>query len=169
MCRMHGGKSPGAVERAAERQAEAAAEKAIGELVPLLASAAPVKDPVDLLARCLSVLEVMADTVAARVNALGGKVGTGEHLAQLRAEVVLLDRVQDRIVKGAGKLADLGIAERQVELAAGQADIVVAAVKAGLAALGPELLPEQRDVFLRAFLAELVAGGSVVAGEVAAS
>jgi len=161
VCRMHGGKSPGAVEKAAERQASAAAEKAIGDLVPLLAGADPVKDPVDLLARILRVLEQMADSVAGRVNALGGKVGTGEHLARLRAEVVLLDKLQDRIVRGAGKLADLGIAERQVELAAGQADIVVAAVRAGLAALGPELLPDQRDVFLRAFLEHLVGAGGI--------
>lgn len=167
VCRLHGGKSPGAVEKAAERRATAAAEKAIGDLVPLLASTEPVKDPVDLLARCLGVLEQMADQVAGRVNDLNGRVGTGEHLAQLRAEVVLLDRVQDRLVKGAAKLADLGIAERQVELAAGQADIVVGAFREALKAVGPTLLPDQRDLMLRAFLGALP--GGTVAGEVVAS
>lgn len=165
VCKMHGGKTPGAVEKAAERQAAAAAEKAIGDLVPLLADAEPIKDPVDVLARMLRVLEQMADTIAGRVNALNGRVGTGEHLAQLRAEVVLLDRVQDRLVRGAGKLAELGIAERQVELAAGQAEIVVAAFRAGLSAGGAELLPDVRDAMLRAFLSALPGAGQVVAGE----
>lgn len=151
ICDRHGLTEAGRA-KAAEVVAGAAAERAIGELVPLLASASPVKDPVDLLARCLSVLEAMADTVAARVNALNGKVGTGEHLAQLRAEVVLLDRVQDRIVKGAGKLADLGIAERQVELAAGQADIAVGAYRAALAVAGAVLLPEVRDAMTRTYM-----------------
>ncbi len=164
VCAMHGGKSPGAVEKAAERQAEAEAEKTIAALVPLLGSVEPVKDPVDLLARMLGVLEGLADNVAGRVNELQGKVATGADLGRLRAEVVLLDRVQDRIVTGASKLAALGIAERQVELAAGQAEIMVAAFRAGLAAGGSLVLPEVRDTMLAAFL-DALPGGRVVASE----
>lgn len=162
---MHGGKTPGAVERAAERVAEAQAEAAIAQLIPLVSTSEPVKDPVDLLARVAGMLEGATDQVAVRVNKLDGKVGTGEDLGRLRAEVVLLEKLLGHLRAVARDLAALGIAERQVELAAGQADIVVAAVRAGLAALGPELLPDQRDVFLRAFLGALGQGPVPAIGE----
>jgi hypothetical protein len=162
VCRAHGGASPQVKAAAEQRQASAAAERAVSQLVWRgLADASPVKDPVDLLARLAGVLEHAVDVMGTRLNDLQGKVGAGEHLTQLRAEVVLLEKLLGHLRAVARDLAALGIAERQVELAAGQADIVVAAVRAGLAALGPELLPDQRDVFLRAFLAHLVGAGGV--------
>lgn len=154
-CYTHGGNSRQAKAAAAERQAAAAAEKALGELVPLMAGATPISDPIDMLARCLSVMEETGDRLAKRINDLNGKVAAGQYLSQLRAEVAFWERTQDRIISGASKLAALGIAERQVELAAGQADLVVAAFRAGLAVAGSTLLPDVRDAMLRGFLEAL--------------
>lgn len=160
VCKMHGGKSRGAVERAEQREAEAKAEAAIAELVPLLAAATPASDPIDMLARMLTVLEQMHDRVAVRVNELQGRVATGKDLAQVRAEAVLLERLQERIVRGAGKLADLGIAERHVELEQERAQLVTSAF---LAALGVvSLLPADRDAMLRAFLVGIGRGPEVL-------
>lgn len=171
VCSTHGGSAPQVKAAAAERQAEAAASAAVEQLIWRgVAGAVPVKDPVDLLARIAAVLEEATDTVGKRVNELGGKVGAGEHLTQLRAEVVLLEKLLGHLRAVARDLAALGIAERQVELAAGQADLVVAAFRAGLSAAGSELLPDLRDAMLRAFLEALGRSeAGVVVGEVAAS
>lgn len=167
VCRSHGGATGRSRAAAETRQAEAAAEKAIADLIPLVSSSAPVKDPIDLLARVAGMLEAATDQVAGRVNGLQGKVGAGEHLTQLRAEVVLLEKLLGHLRAVARDLAALGIAERQVELAAGQADLVVAAFRAGLAAGGAVIVPDVRDEMLRAFLEALGRPGVVVAGEVA--
>ncbi|HEY0889351.1 MAG TPA: HGGxSTG domain-containing protein [Nocardioides sp.] len=162
VCKMHGGKSKGAQENAEQRQAEAKADAAVRELWPGLADIEPVKDPIDLLARSAAALEHMADTVGARVNDLNGKVATGESMSQLRAEVVLLDRLLDKVIKSSDRLASLGIAERQVEIQAAQAEIVVAAVRLMLDALHGEvpggLSPAAREVAIRAFLSGLGRG-----------
>lgn len=94
----------------------------------------------------------------------GARVESGEQvrgLARLEAEW------RDRVVRFAKAAHDMGIAERHIELQQAQAAIVVAAARAGLDALGSELLPASRDAFLRAFLGAL-GQGPVVAGEVEA-
>lgn len=163
ICTNHGLTEAGRA-KAAEKVASDKAEKAIADLIPLVGSAEPVKDPVDLLARVASMLEGATDQVAGRVNLLQGKVGAGEHLSQLRAEVVLLEKLLGHLRAVARDLAALGIAERQVELAAGQADIVVSAFRAGLTAAGAVLVPDVRDAMLRAFL-QALGQGDVVVGE----
>lgn len=167
VCKMHGGKSPGAREAAEQRQAEAAAADAVRKLWIGLDQAEPVKDPVDLLARMAGALEEMTDVVGARVNDLQGKVGAGEHLTQLRAEVVLLDKLLGHLRQAGTDMARLGIAERQVELEQARAELVVSALHAAVGAV-PELLPDQRTRLVSAFLVGLGRGPEVVAGEVEA-
>src|SRR5689334_21588483 len=84
VCKMHGGKTPGAQERGQQKAAEQKADQEIQKLWPGLVGAAPVKDPIDLLARTASALEHMAETVGARVNYLATRVATGESMSQLR-------------------------------------------------------------------------------------
>jgi hypothetical protein len=160
VCKLHGGHSKGARENAEQRLAEARADEAIAALWPGLAGVAPVKDPIDLLARTAAALEQMADQVGARVNQLNGKVATGESMSQLRAEVVLLDRVLDKVIRASDRLASLGIAEKQVELEQGRAEIVTQAFLAGLAVV--QLVPADREAMLRAFLTGLGRGPEVL-------
>lgn len=167
VCRFHGGAAP-AVKAAAEtRQAEAAADQAVRKLWIGLDQATPVKDPVDLLARMAGALEEMTDVVGGRVNDLQGRVGAGEHLTQLRAEVVLLEKLLGHLRAVGTDMARLGIAERQVELEQARAELVVSALHAAVGAV-PELLPDQRTRLVSAFLAGLGRGPELVAGEVIA-
>lgn len=162
MCSMHGGKSPAVAAAAETRQLEAKADLALQDLWPGLANARAVKDPVDLLARTAGALEQMADVVGARVNELNGRVAGGEHMTQLRAEVVLLDRVLDKVIKAGDRLASLGIAERHVELEQERAQLVTAAFLAALQVVS--LLPGDRDLMLRTFLQGLGRGPELVEG-----
>lgn len=153
VCRMHGGSAPQAVAAAAERQADQAADELMRKLWPGLTNHAPVKDPVDLLARTAAALEHMADVIGDRVNELNGRVGGGKDLTQLRAEVILLDRILDKILKAGEGMARLGIAERHVELEQARAQMVTTAF---LAAIGVvQLLPADRDLVVRTFLEQL--------------
>jgi hypothetical protein len=163
VCRMHGGSAPQSLEAAAERQVEAAADALVEQLWPGL-GLDPVKDPVDLLARTTAAIEHMAGQVGDRVNQLEGKVAGGRDLTQLRAEVVLLDRLLDKLLKAGEGMARLGIAERHVQLEQERAALVVAAFRAALEVVS--LLPADRAAVLDVFLERL---GPVVPGEVVAS
>lgn len=167
ICTNHGLTEAGRAA-AADRVAGEKADKAIAELWPGLSSMSPVTDPIDLLARTAAALEQMTDTVGARVNALAGKVATGESMSQLRAEVVLLDRLLDKVIRSSDRLASLGIEERQVEVQAAQAEIVVTAVRLMLDALHSELAgglpPAVREQAIRVFLRALGRGPDQLEG-----
>lgn len=164
VCRNHGAASPQAIAKAEERVATEEAEGVIAKLWPGLATQAPVKDPVDLLARTAGALEHMADVVGGRVNDLNTSIAGGKDMTQLRAEIVLLDRLLDKLLKASEGMARLGIAERHVELEKERAAMVTAAF---LGAIGVvQLLPADRDLVVRKFL-ELLGGPTTVPGEVA--
>ena len=94
----------------------------------------------------------------------GQRVETGEQvrgLARLEAEW------RDRVVRFAKTAHDMGIADAQIELQQAQAELVVSAFLAALAAI-PGLLPVARQEALTAFLAGLGRGGETVAGAVVA-
>lgn len=171
VCRTHGGSAPHVKAAAEQRQAEAKADAAIRQLWPGLASVEPVRDPFDLLARTAAALEHMAEATGTRVNELQGKVAGGENLTQLRAEVVLLDRLLDKLLRAGDRMASLGIASRAVEVQQGQADLMLAWLRTGLeagqAAGGSEpVLAAVMDGFLEAMRRSRA--GSVVAGELEA-
>lgn len=153
VCVMHGARSPQAVAAAEQRQVEAAADALVAELWPGLVDMAPIKDPVDLLARTAGAIEHMAEVMGSRVNELHGKVAGGKDLTQLRAEVVLLDRLLDKLLKAGDGMARLGIAERHVELEQQRVVMVTAAFRAAVGVL--QLVPADRDLVVRRFLTEL--------------
>lgn len=171
-CRMHAGRS-------------AALEKALGEAslaawstAAASADAAPL-DPGVVVLQQLRVAvmradlygemlrwQVEVDEEAGLVGATfaagrdGARVETGE---QVRALAKLEADWRDRVVRFAKAAHDMGIAERHVELEQERASLVTSAFRAALAVL--ELLPADRDLAVRTFLAQLGAG-EVVVGEV---
>jgi hypothetical protein len=85
----------------------------------------------------------------------GARVETGE---QVRALVKLEAEWRDRVVRYAEVAHRMGIATRVIELAQGQAEIVVLAFRAALEVAGAELLPGVRAVMVETFLGRLGAG-----------
>lgn len=152
VCAMHGGKAPQVKAAAEQRELEAKADAEVRKLWPGLVEMDPIKDPVDLLARTAAALEHMADVVGKRVNDLSS-LGAGP---QLRVEVVLLDRLLDKVLKSSDALARLGLAERTVELEQERAQLVTAAFLAAVQAVS--LLPADRDLMLRTFLSGIGRG-----------
>lgn len=163
VCRNHGGAAPQAIAAAEERIVTGKAEETIAQLWPGLSQQTPIKDPVDLLARTAAALEQMTETVGTRINQNSTAIAAGKDMTQLRAEVVLLDRLLDKLLKASEGMARLGIAERQVRIEEEQAAIVTTAFRAALAVV--QLLPADRDLVVRTFLEKL--GQATVAGEVA--
>lgn len=156
VCRAHGGNTTRSRAAAERRQADQAAEKAIHDLWPGLTTQTPITDPVDLLARTAATLEHMADVVGTKVNKLE-HLEAGKDLTALRAQVTLLDRLLDKLLKAGDSLARLGLAERQVQLEEAQAAIITTAFRVALEELSRrvELLPADRDTVTRAFLTQL--------------
>jgi hypothetical protein len=165
VCAMHGGSAPQVREKAQERQLEAGADQALRKLWVGMDQATPIKDPVAAMERLAGSLEAMVEAAGERVSALKHLAG-GEHLTQLRAEVVLLERALGHLRALLVDMARLGLAERQVELQQEQAQLVTSAFLGALAAVS-SLLPADRDVMLRTFLAGLGRGPELL--EVTAS
>lgn len=170
ICTNHGLTEAGRA-KAAEKRADEQAEQALGKLWPDLETVVPTRDPVASLARLSGALRQMCDQVGARVNELN-RVGGGEHLQLLRAEVVLLDKLLDKAMRVDGKLADLGLMEREVRVTEQLGALLAGGVRSILEQL--DLSPEQQETARVVVPAELrrlagVAGaGEVVAGEVSA-
>lgn len=162
VCRTHGGSAPQVREKAQERQVVAAADASLRKLWVGLDQATPVKDPVASMERLAGALEAMVDDAGRRVTELQHLAG-GEHLTQLRAEVVLLERALGHLRALLVDMARLGLAERQVELQAEQAQLVTSAFLGALAVVAG-LLPADRDLMVREFLRLLGRGPELLEG-----
>lgn len=149
VCRFHGGAAPQTKAAAEQRLQEKAATEAVAKLLPKLADATPVKDPVDQMERLAGALATMLDKVGEKVNDLD-HLAAGTGLTQLRGELVLLDKVAGHLRQLLADMARLGIAERHVELEQERAQLVTSAFLAALATVS--LLPADRDLVVRTFL-----------------
>jgi hypothetical protein len=89
------------------------------------------------------------------VSSDGQRHETGE---KVRGLAILEAGERDRVVRFAKTAHDMGIADREIELQAGQASLVTTAFKAALVALGAALVPADRDLLTRTFLANLGRG-----------
>lgn len=159
VCPTHGGRAPQVKAAAEQRQLEDKAGRELAKIWAGLDQAVPVTDPVASLARLAGALEQAVDKVGAKVNGLG-HIGGGAGLTQMRAEVVLLERLLGQLRQALDAMARLGIAERHVELEQERAQLVSSAF---LAALGVvSLLPADRDAMLRAFLSGIGRGPEVL-------
>lgn len=159
ICTNHGLTAAGRA-KAEEKQLEDRAGKELAKLWIGLDQATPVKDPITSLERLAGALENAVDVVGGRVNDLGNLAG-GAGLTQLRGEVILLERLLGQLRQALDAMARLGLAERQVELQQEQAALVTSAFMGALAVL-TGLLPADRDLAVRTFLAGLGRGPEVL-------
>ncbi len=120
VCRFHGGKIPAVRAAAARRVAtEKATRQVAADVAAVIAheGLTPVGNPLDALGRLASEVLTMKDALAARVNALTDMrySAAGAGTEQLRAEVALLERAQDRCAKILDLLVRSGFEERRIE------------------------------------------------------
>lgn len=150
VCSMHGGKTPVIAAAAERRLAEQEAAKLLGRVWN--PDAAPVTDPVEAL-------QVLAGRMRHSLDVLGAQLA--EEGPGGPASVAWL-KIMGELRHALDGMARLGIAERQVQLEEAQAAIITTAFRAALEALAQrvELLPADRDLVTRAFLAALGAGGA---------
>lgn len=144
VCGTHGGRAPqakrAAAGRALEREVAAAMERLDGS---------PVDNPLTELAALggrarawMNLMESRVQKLLAADDADGGsESGTGIRYRgaageQLRAEVALYERAMDRLGKFLADYGRLNIDERLASITTRQAEVVIAAVEAGLAAAG---------------------------------
>lgn len=133
MCRYHGGAARQAKAAAVRRQVEVEARQVLAEL-----GVAPVEDPLAQLLKLAGEVLAWQRATAALVNGLedGIRYRGANGAEQLRAEIALYERAMDRAVNVLSAIARLGIDERLVQVTEKQADAVVGALNAALAAAG---------------------------------
>lgn len=145
----HGGLLPRVKAAAARNVAEEKIRRSIAGT-----GAAPVDDPYAELARLAGQVVHWKDTLAAIVDSMSGAAecsecgasvpGAGEWryeasgagTEQMRSELALFERALDRCGATLGMIAKLNIDERLARISERQADVVVRAVDAAIAAAG---------------------------------
>ncbi|MEW2301991.1 hypothetical protein AB0958_18790 [Streptomyces sp. NPDC006655] len=132
-CRLHGGNTRN--QRTAAR-----AEKADQEARRLLAQldVQPVDDPFAALSRLAGQVLAWQEAISRIVNDLGDRVRYegASGAEQLRAEIALYERAMDRTGSVLGMIAKLNIEDRMARVTERQADALVSALEAALAAAG---------------------------------
>lgn len=163
VCVMHGGKTPAAQAKAHDRQLERAAGELLAKVI-WNPDAAPVTDNVGEMRRLAGAMRQAADVLGARLNP-GTCEECGRGAEPLdgptgRAWVNVLREFR-QLLEG---MERLGLAERQVELQQEQAQLVTSAFMAALSVVAG-LLPADRDLMVRTFLAGLGRGPEVLEGQ----
>jgi hypothetical protein len=132
-CRLHGGSTKNQKLGAAKIKAEREVRKVLAEL-----DVEPVDDPLTALMQLAGQVLAWQKATAALVNDLEHRIryegATGAE--QLRAEVQIYERAMDRAEKVLSSIARLNIEERLAQISEAQADRVIAAIDAALAAAG---------------------------------
>lgn len=131
-CKLHGGSTPAQTTQANRRRAENEARALLAEL-----HVAPVEDPLQALLKIAGQVLAWQEATASLVNELEEVRYEGATGAeQLRAEVALYERAMDRAVAVLAAIARLNIEERLARVTERQADAVIDAIDAALAAVG---------------------------------
>jgi hypothetical protein len=151
VCRMHGGKSPGAVEKAAGRRAQVEAGRVLSKVWD--ASAAPVTDAVGEMQRLAGQMRHAVDVLGAM---LAGEVceECGRGPVELdSAPGVAWMRQQRELRQLLEAMERLGIAQRYVQVEAARVELIAVALGRVFEVLG--LDDEQRVLGGRVLLDEL--------------
>ena len=131
-CKLHGGSTTTQTTQANRRRAEDEARALLAEL-----HVSPVEDPLQALLKIAGQVLAWQEATASLVNELEEVRYEGATGAeQLRAEVALYERAMDRAVQVLSAIARLNIEERLARVTERQADAVIDAIDAALAAVG---------------------------------
>lgn len=149
-CRLHGGNFAN-VAKAAERKR---AEAEMRQVLAGLGESRPVANPLLALRQLAGEVLLLKDMLRGMVERLGSLRYDGLAGEQVRGEVQLYERALDRAAKVLVDIGRLNIDARLVAITQQQADVVVAALRAGLDAAGISGR-EQRDRANEAVAAEL--------------
>ena len=132
VCDFHGGKAPRVRAKATQRLVESRARQVLDR-----EGVAPVTDPITALQQLAGEVVALKDLLAAKVSDLGAwrydsRLGAG----QLRSELLLLERAQDRAGRLLTDMAKLGLEERAVRLTEQQAALIAQVLQRVLERLG---------------------------------
>lgn len=132
-CRLHGGNTRNQRTAAQAQKVDAEARQVLATL-----DVAPVDNPFTALSLLAGQVLAWQKAISAIVNDLGDRVryegASGSE--QLRAEIALYERAMDRTGHVLGMIAKLNIEDRMARVTERQADALVSALEAGLAAAG---------------------------------
>lgn len=132
-CKLHGGSTTTHTTQAVRRRAETEARSVLAEL-----GVSAVEDPLAALLKLAGQVLAWQEATARLVNGLEDEVRYEgvSGAEQLRAEVALYERAMDRAVAVLAAIARLNIEERLARVTERQADAVIEAIDAALAAAG---------------------------------
>jgi hypothetical protein len=132
-CRLHGGNTRTQRAGAREQMVDAEARQVLAAL-----DVTPVGDPFAALSRLAGQVLAWQAAISSIVNDLGDRLryegASGSE--QLRAEIALYERAMDRTGHVLGMIAKLNIEDRMARVTERQADALVTALEAALAAAG---------------------------------
>lgn len=132
-CRLHGGNTRNQRVAARAEKVEQDARRVLATL-----DVQPIEDPFAALSKLAGQVVSWQEAMSAIVNDLGDRVRyeTEGGAEQLRAEIALYERAMDRTGSILGMIAKLDIEDRMARVTERQADALVSALEAGLAAIG---------------------------------
>ncbi|MGR3875793.1 hypothetical protein ACUXZZ_45490 (plasmid) [Streptomyces graminifolii] len=132
-CRLHGGNTRNQRAAARSEMADTQARQILAQL-----DVQPVADPFAALSLLAGQVLAWQEAISRIVNDLGDRVRYegGAGAEQLRAEIALYERAMDRTGSVLGMIAKLNIEDRMARVTERQADALISALEAGLAAAG---------------------------------
>jgi hypothetical protein len=132
-CKFHGGNTRNQRVAARTELADLEARQVLATL-----EVTPVGDPFAALSRLAGQVVAWQEAISSIVNQLGDRIryegASGSE--QLRAEIALYERAMDRTGQILGLIAKLNIEDRMARVTERQADALVSALEAALAAAG---------------------------------
>lgn len=133
VCRMHGGGTPQARNKASRRLVEAEARRAFGRLGDV---STPIEDPLTALASLAGHVTAWMEFLAGRIGDLERLAYSGETGEQIKGEIILFERALDRCNTVLATMGRLNIDERLARVSEKQVQLVGDAITAALADLG---------------------------------
>ena len=138
---MHGGCTPNQVAAAERQLVEAEARRLFEKVAPEIV---PVDNPLEAYRMFAGRVMAWLNLMERLLVDLDSPRYRGATAEQIRGEVQLYERAMDRANAVLGTYAKLNIDERLTRISEQQADVMVAALRAGLNAAG--VTPEQREL-----------------------